>query len=233
MQKAAFINLFSGPLGVFICMLVLISSTVYAECPFHKPITTVNFETKSVEYIREHDASELTNMHSRGQFTGTRVLGLTGGDVGVSFTAKFQASPYTDLENHYCLTVKSVNATFSALPKIYIAENFRRGTCEYAKVLAHELKHVKILKKAHTESLHEYRKYLNLTASQIPVLPPMLLSDVNLRKQQLVTYIRDDLHGYLQDVERDIEIRQKELDSKEEYERIWDKCEKWDKRLKK
>lgn len=233
MQKACSNQYFLSCFGIFICAIVLNSGAAYAECPLHKPITTVNFETNPVEYIREHDASELTQMHSGGQYTGARVLGLTGGDVGVSFTARFKASPYPDIENHYCLTVKSVNATFSSFPRIYIARNFRRGTCEYAKVLAHELKHVKILKNAHIEFLPEYRKYLNLTVSQIPVIPPILLSDVNLIKQQLITYIRNDLRGYLQNIEREIEIRQKSLDSKEEYERVLDRCEKWDERLEK
>lgn len=233
MQKACSNQYFLSCFGIFICAIVLISGAAYAECPLHKPITTVNFETNPVEYIREHDASELSYMHSGEHYAGLHVLGLTGGGISVRFSASFQALPYADLENHYCLNVKSVNATFSASPKIYIAKNFSRGTCEYAKVLEHELEHVKILKNAHTEFLQEYRNYLYLAASQIPVLTPMLLSDINLYKQQLITYISNDLNGYLQETEREIEIRQEALDSNEEYRRVLEKCEKWDKRLEK
>lgn len=160
---------------------------------------------------------------------GNQVLGLAGGEVGTKFTAAFETKNYRD--GLICLNVKEIKATFFAHPKVHIASNFKRGTCEYVNVLKHEEKHVRVLKKTHKEFMPKYKKHLRVTAKKLPILEPMSLKDANSKKQIFVTHIQKDLSAYMQKIMQEVEIRQKEVDSAEEYERVLNQCRKWDQRL--
>ncbi len=197
------------------------------ECKPHRPSTRLDYNVEKTEYLRMLDANQLTMLHSATR--SNKVLGLAGGEVGMRFEATFEAKEVTN--KLYCLNVKKINATLYAKPQVHIAKNFRRGTCEYNAVLKHENKHVDVLKRAHKEYLPQFRKHLRVTSKKIPVLPPMSLAQANQRKHQLIAEIRADLQAYLNEITEEVDKRQKKVDTEEEYQRVHDRCRRWEKRL--
>jgi len=165
-----------------------------------------------------------------GMIARGNIMGLAGGEIEMRFNATFEAVPYNDQPNHYCLNVKTVRATINSKPKVYIAKNFSRGTCEYAATLKHELKHVKVLKRAHKEALPAFRKHLNESTKSLPVLAPMRISNVNEGKQNLISHLKNELQSYIKLIEQDVELRQREIDSQEEYDQVWQRCDKWNRK---
>lgn len=208
------------------CFLIL-SPLAHAECRPHRPSTSLKYEVEPTQYLRTLNAQQLTSFHS-GQGPNT-VLGLAGGEVGTSFEAFFEVKEVKN--NLYCLNLEKIKAVLFAKPQVHIAKNFRRGTCEYNAVLKHENKHVDTLKRAHKEYLPFYRKHLRVTSKKVPVLPPMKLAEANQKKYMLVAQIKKDLQGYLDTIMKDVAKRQAKVDSTKEYERVWRRCGKWEKRL--
>lgn len=202
-----------------------------AQCPPHTPVTSINYEVKPFTYNRDYSVEELTSMHNPDKKrTRGRVMGSANGDVEIRVDTTFRAEPYNNQINQYCLNVKTIRATLYSMPKVFIASNFGRGTCEYATTLKHELKHVKMLKRTHTKELPAFRKYLNDNANNLPVFAPMSLSQINEEKQNIANGIKDDLQNYMKTIEQEVEIRQQEVDSEEEYDHVLQRCDRWDRK---
>ncbi len=196
-------------------------------CKPHRPSTSLANKIESTKYVRSLNTEELTRLHSRAG--NNLVMGLAGGEVGTRFQAYFDVKPISG--NLYCLNLERIKATLYAKPKVHIAKNFRRGTCEYNAVLRHEEKHVAALKRTHSQYLPGYRKHLRLTSMKVPVLPPMTLAEANEKKNILIKRIGEDLRSYLEIIMKDVADRQAEIDSSEEYQSVWNKCDRWEKRL--
>lgn len=167
-------------------------------------------------------------MHSGG--TGSRTLGVAGGNVGVKFVTHFKPIPQRG-SKLYCLQVKKIEATFYAQPVVQIAKNFKRGTCEYHKVLTHENEHVDTLKKAHRYHLPFFRKHLRVTSKDLPTLEPVSIQGMKEQKQLVVDTINADLSEFMQEIERDVAERQARLDTAKEYQKVWSRCNNWEKHL--
>lgn len=217
--------------------LVLLSSFIaffsahnaYAnrECPPHRPSTSLDYKVEKTQYLRNLSTDQLSLMHiASGPNT---VLGLAGGQVGTEFEATFEVEDIGN--NMYCLNLKKIDAVLFAKPQVHIAKNIRRGTCEYNAVLKHEDKHVETLKRAHKEYLPHYRKHLRMTSIKVPILPPMKLAEANLKKMVLIQHIKQDLSEYLNEIMKDVAERQAKVDSAREYQKVWDRCRKWEKRI--
>lgn len=197
------------------------------KCSVHRPSTSLKYKVEPTQYLRTLDATALTAMHMQ---TGpNKVLGLAGGAVGTKFEATFEVESIG--ANKYCLNLEKIEATLFAKPQVHIAKNFKRGTCEFNAVLKHENKHVDTLKRAHKEYLPHFRKHLRITSKKVPVLPPMKLSEAELKKEIIVQQISKDLSTYLNTIMEDVAERQKKVDSTREYQKVWDRCRKWEKRL--
>ena len=221
-------SLFVFGFTVFFCFM----QGAYAlECEKHKPKTYLLPEIKPVEYIRNISSDELSSMHLGGSTSHTsRVLGLAGGPLGTKFSVDFEAVEVA--KKLYCLRAKKIKAYFFAKPKIYIASNFKRGSCEYNKVLKHETEHVTILKRAHKEYTPKYRHHLRKLSYNIPTLSPTKLIDVNKQKDLLVAELNKEMSAYLSVITKDISKRQAVIDTPEEYARVYSKCKRWEKKLR-
>lgn len=210
-----------------ICVIAVPSFAEAKTCRKHRPITRLKYEVEPTQYIRDLSANELTAWHSGGG--PSTVLGLAGGEVGTRFETSFETKPVGN--NLYCLNVKRINAVLFVRPQVHIARNFKRGTCEYNAVLRHEDKHVRVLKQAHTEYLPKYQHHLRTTSKKIPKLPPMTLAQANQERHALVEQIKRNLSSYLEVIMSDVARRQQKVDTAEEYQRVAERCRKWEKRL--
>ncbi len=207
------------------------STGVYAQtlCDAHNPTSSLQYDIGVTEYVRDISSKELTQMQGPHGFQNHEILGLAGGESGLRFEVTFLAQQYA--EKKYCLRVKSIEAKFYAKPRIYIASNFKRGSCEYNKVLKHEAEHVKILKRAHREYVPKYRSHLYKISKTIPVLEPIDLIDVNSQKEELIRYIDSELASYMSVITQEVAKRQKEIDTPQEYKQVYSRCKRWEKKL--
>ncbi|MBI1300294.1 MAG: hypothetical protein GC137_01420 [Alphaproteobacteria bacterium] len=199
-------------------------------CPNHVPGIYLEYDKEQTEYIRTITSKVLSERafvdHA---ISSSPIIGIAGGEVGTRFDADFKAIEVGN--DQYCLNLRSVRAVLFSKPKVAIAREFIRGSCEYSRILHHELKHVKILERAHKEYLPLYKNHIGRVAYELPVLAPTRLVDVNTQKEYLVRQIQRELVPYVENMMRDIALRQKEIDTPEEYQEVYSKCERWEQKL--
>lgn len=223
MQGACFIFGVAGLIGFSF------SQAQAKECQSYEPQTSLSYESKPVEYVQAKNARELKIMHRPDRDASAEVLGLAGGDVGTSFNAVFEAQHLEDKE--YCLVVTSLHAELFSAPKIQIAREFARGSCEYNSVIEHERKHVEVLKNAHSYHMPKYRNHIEDVAEDLPASEPFTLDELNAKKQEMIDYISYRLNEYLEKMMYDVAERQKRIDTDREYQRIQAQCGNWDSEL--
>lgn len=184
---------------------------------------------KPTEYIRNISARDLTDSH-RGDNEASIILGHAGGSVRTSFTMEYEFIPLR--ARLYCFRVKKIRARFVAEPVIHIASNFKRGSCEYSRVLRHENEHVKILRKVHKGHVAGYKADLREVARKIPNFPPMKITAIEQYKTEAAEYIDEAMSEYMEYITMDVLARQKAFDTPEEYQRMNKQCKRWGKKLK-
>ncbi len=213
-------------------LLSIISKDIYAsQCSAHDPTIYLRHLVNPTKYIRNISSKELNAAHyGSGSAIGT-ILGVSGGDLESNFNAKFEIIPSTG--TLFCLQLVNVEANFSATPKVYIASNFPRGSCEYSNVLRHELKHVSILKNTHMEYVVNYKEYIASLFNEMPILPPMKLSQAMVAKDSIVEQLNIKLADYINLIIKDLIIRQKNIDTRQEYRLQQGKCKNWEEKLNK
>lgn len=212
---------------IFIIIFISIAHPVHARCKSQQPRSFVTYETEKTEYIITKDVNSLTTMH--GKIGPRHVLGLAGGEVGAKLTADFELKRETD--GRYCLYIDKVNTVFYAKPKVYIASNFKKGTCEYSQVLKHEEKHVKTLKRAHKDYMSRFRSHMRWSLRDLPVFEPMSVDEANEKRGEYMQMISNNLTSFIEKINEDVAERQRKVDSKEEYARVLKNCSRWDDRL--
>ncbi|PCJ95869.1 MAG: hypothetical protein COA45_11830 [Zetaproteobacteria bacterium] len=213
-----------------LCSLWLITPVLAAErCSNHRTGISLSYSMKPTEYIRDISARELTDSHKGGNEAGI-ILGHARGAVRTGFTMEYEFTPLR--ARLYCFRVKKIRARFIAEPIIHIASNFKRGSCEYSRVLRHENEHVKILRKAHKGHVAGYKAHLRKVVRKIPDFPPMKITEIEQYKAEAADYINKAMSEYMEYITKDVLARQKKFDTPKEYQRVNKQCKRWDKKLK-
>ena len=195
-------------------------------CSNEEPQVIVKLATAPTKYIKTKDAFDLTAMHNSGR--GSVTLGLAGGPISITMKGRFQVST---MRGHSCIELSRLEVLFWAKPQVHIASNFERGSCEYREVLAHEQKHIRVLRKFVREQApklkREVRKIVKATKTQHKVRDYQIeaaQSDVEKR-------IFKRIQAYQNRIMPILDARQKAIDTPEEYRRVAAQCDNWGKKL--
>ena len=213
-------------LGVFtVSGLTVFSNTAHAiKCEKVKPSYSFKTSTARTEYIRTESAASLTDMHD-SQSGGT-VGGLGGGETGFKVETEFS---YITDRKAACVHLKHIKLTFYAKPTIHIASNFRRGSCEYSAVFAHEKKHVREVQKFVREFGPKMKNKLarEILPSTQTQYGPIDADKVENAQEKIQEDIFTALEEYQQEIMPILAERQQAIDSPEEYARVDSKCNGW------
>ncbi len=197
-------------------------------CDAQRPSTSVTYEIEKTRYEKSVSFRTLTMMHSNGK---QRVLGTAGGNVGSSFNLKFEMEPVKGSQDLFCLQLKDIDAVFYAKPVIHIASEFRLGTCEYNRVLAHENKHVKTLKREHKRAMPSFSKHMRLIKRILPDLEPVTMRSMPEQQKIYGDIVKDHINSFVEALSADVAKEQAKIDTPEEYAKVWKRCEKWEERM--
>ncbi len=199
------------------------------ECNADEPKIRVQHTTNRPKYIRSLGYEELTKMHGGKKDVGKVTTGLASGETGFTMQAKFTAASIG--RKRYCLSLEELRVKLVAKPKIYVAKNFPRGSCEYNAILKHEKQHVKITKKTLKDHTSKYRRYIEKNMDQVAKSAIVTIGDITEQKEKLNDEVTHFLQIYMDTVYEDMARRQAEIDTPEEYARIHDKCRKWKEKM--
>ncbi|MDX1922088.1 MAG: hypothetical protein SFW65_03035 [Alphaproteobacteria bacterium] len=122
-----------------------------------------------------------------------------------------------------CGQIKSIQVEFGFKDnKIYVAKEFPKRSCPFKVVLAHEEKHKAVDRALLEDHSEKIRIAMRDIAKKIGVVQS---ASAVVVEDQINSVLNQEVNKLMRGVEDDLKERQKEVDTKEEYQRVTDSCE--------
>lgn len=216
--------------------LHLASANIQCTMP-RAPEITVSASGLQTKIIETKGIQELTMM-SNAAGTETpydknavvHTEGLRLGRIGLKGAYEFQTQTYPDL-GKACFFVSKVNIKVELDPTIYIAKEFKHGTCHYNAVLEHERKHVALDRKTVNKYLNVMVKAVNNTLKKVGyVHGPYDVAQIPALERQIEGILNSVIEQFYDNMNRENDALQKTtVDTLAEYQRVDALCKDKDK----
>ncbi len=155
---------------------------------------------------------------------GSQILGLTSYPLEIKTAARYS---YVPVGKTYCFFVTEIDVTLRyPTMDIYVAKEYRPGSCPYHEILLHEEDHVRVAR----ASLELYAPKVRqaLTSYLIPTgLEPVVVSSPAQAKQRMKGLSKKLLDPVYQEMMDELRKGQAALDTPSEYRRIRRRCRRW------
>ena len=132
--------------------------------------------------------------------------------------------PYGDA---YCFWVKDIDVLLRyETPDVYIAREYRRGSCNYKVTLEHEMQHVKVARKYLGRFVTKMRS--TLTSLLIPKPKSAVVIESPAKaKHEAEELLEKLIYSVYKQLRIEIGKAQAKVDSPREYKRVGRKCKNW------
>jgi hypothetical protein len=155
---------------------------------------------------------------------GSQILGLTSYPLEIKTAARYS---YVPVGKTYCFFVTGIDVVLRyPTMDIYVAKEYRPGSCPYHEILLHEEDHVRVAR----ASLELYAPKVRqaLTSYVIPTgLEPVVVSSPKQAKQRMKGLSQQLLKPVYQEMMDELRKGQAALDTPSEYRRIRRRCKRW------
>lgn len=155
---------------------------------------------------------------------GHRILGLAEAGLEFGWAVSFQWQPYGA---GYCFWVRRTKlAIRQPSPDIYVAREYRRSSCAYQAILAHERRHMKISR----DQINRYLPRLRwvLTSLRIPTAGrPMFVASAEAAKTEVRVLMKELAEPLFREMGQALRQAHAKLDSPASYRRLRKKCKRW------
>lgn len=206
-------------------ILALVGPAWAQECPGSNEIPyDIELKIDIPEPRLHHDRSigELNQMAPHAP--GRRVLGLAVTGLEFEFGGRFE---WQEWGTGHCFWVRRTELTIHhPSPDIYVAREYRRGSCPYRMILAHERQHM-------SNSRDQINRYLPrlrwvLTSLRIPTgRRPIFVTSAEEAKTEIRALMKELSDPLFQEINKAMHELQAKLDSPASYRRLRKKCKKW------
>ncbi len=160
-----------------------------------------------------------TSSHTFTKF----VLGFTQGSSELSSKLKFK---YIKKDNQYCVWLNDLELNFE-IDKldVYIPSDFKSNSCKFREVKKHEFEHVSIHKKTFYEYLSKLKELFKNHENKKD--DAILVKHIETAKEIYQEELNSILENFQNDYHNELNKRQKQIDTDENYKEIASRCEKW------
>jgi hypothetical protein len=190
------------------------------------PEIQVNYAEKQPVFLNSYTTDELRAI---APSLGTAKLadfpitsGVTQGKITMETSILFRSQG--NLLGRYCLWQAEVTINVSYRPEVYIAKEYRPGSCRYMQTKLHELRHVEVDKGVMKELLPGVKKVVTARAAKIGVRGPFDETQREAAKSILLHSMQDAVSAELDKIESVRQTRQQVIDTPAEYTRLSQSC---------
>jgi hypothetical protein len=221
------------PYGVVLAALSLMLSTealaasaqTTADCPGDPEIGhDIELKIEIPEARLHHNLSIAQLGASVLHGPRSRVLGLANVRLEFGWSVGFEWRSWGD---GFCFWVRRTVLTIRhPSPDIYIAREYRRGTCPYRTILGHERRHIRISK----ELIDRYIPRLRwvLTSLRIPTgARPVFVSSAENAKPEISALMKELAEPLFQEMGKALRETQAKIDTATNYRRLRKICRNW------
>ncbi len=153
-----------------------------------------------------------------------RVLGLANTGLQFKWRVNYTSSAFGDA---FCFWVNRVDLTLRyPSPDIYVAREYRPGTCQYGAILEHEREHYRISRAV----LRRYAPRLQTALASLTIptgLRPVLVDSPKAAGEKVQALMRRHVDPIHREMDRSLRKAQAEIDSPAEYRRTFNQCRDW------
>ncbi len=206
-------------------LMVSIEALAAADCPSDLGIDyDIELKIDIPEPRLNHDLSiaELNRKALHGP--GHRVLGLAETGLEFGWSVRFEWQQWGD---GLCFWVRRTALNIrQPSPDIYVARKYRRSSCAYQAILAHERQHMKISRKQIDRYLPRLRWVL--TSLRIPTAErPIYVTSAEAAKSEIRGLMKDLAEPLFREMRQALRAAQAKLDSPASYRRLRKRCKRW------
>ncbi len=182
----------------------------------------VNIDVNEPDIYNNLSKAELggSNAHGRrGQTLGTMQSG-----VSLSWSINYQFREAGDV---VCFAVASadVDLAYDQLD-IYIAADYQPQSCQYEAVLDHEQEHVVVAQTTMRAYEQRFRDALDSRSIPTPDRPAEARSQAEAQAE-VDQLFKQKLLPLLEEMTQELEVRQAQVDTLENYQKTWRRCRRW------
>lgn len=231
------------PLKVLLASTLLVPAGAKVDrnnCAKNKPFNTrinVHLEIPEVKYNHKLSAKKLTkdqqsvidewkNENEDHVWSSKElyVKGLARGGMGVRTRSRFLGKAYDRYGMYYCPFVKELNIEVFYATQIFVAKELKKGTCDFNVTLEHEVRHHETNVAAVEDVLIKLKKELpQIIAYMERRYVPR--SEMEKGFESLSSGLSDAIEVYGEYMYKEIDKRNKPIDSPENYERESNLCD--------
>lgn len=217
----------AGAAAAMIASLTLWSATAWSDdrCPPHDATAySINVEADipAARLDRSRSRAQLNGFAPHGK--GGNVLGLMRAGYEFSMSSSYA---YDEVDGGYCFWVDIVDVMLRYQSMdVYVAKEYRPGSCAYRAILAHEQTHVDIAR----TFVQRYRPRVRsaLTSLRIPTArAPNFVNSIEQARVQSNTLLGQLLNPVIRQLEKSMNDAQAELDTPQSYRRVLRQCSDW------
>lgn len=198
-------------------------------CPTHPAATvTVSMTEKPPVFINNISTTQLSNQkvdtvvprkHDEVFTTG----GITNGKISAGFKIGYRRL-VNPQNGEACLWSDKIEVSVSYDPTVYIASEYKPGTCRYNSIAEHEMRHVTtdiITLRQYVPSLRDAVRRTAETFGTQHVPNP---ADIERRQKDMSDRVQDTMTRIADQMERARAQRQQQIDTRAEYLRLSNMC---------
>jgi len=208
-------------LSFFYLSIVFANNAMALYCPkAEKPTLTFSMKKKETQFVFSSDETYLTSQATHSPKTSNFDKWKTQGLMSSKFPnyqlqAKISAYSYPDLKKA-CYFIEQINFDWVFAPTIYIAKEHKKNSCKYNTVIAHERRHVEI----DIEILKKYKDAIKNNLEEQtskPIETGLIDEDPEIN---LLNRIEENLKPVIDQMIKERNYRQSQIDTVEEYKKM-------------
>ncbi len=203
----------------------------YEGCP-SAPLAHIRVETQKqpLDVDLSRSTAQLQTLQVDSALIQDRAHARLGGLMAGELTLQsvINTNTLVDRRGQWgCLWLDEVIVEVTIIPKIYIARQYRPGSCEYAAVLEHELRHVQVEEAVVRRYSPIIRRHLQDTAARIGTVRVDAAHKMEAAQKRLNQTVQEALDTVAQRLFADRARMQQAVDTPAEYRRVAKQCSNW------
>lgn len=200
-----------------------------STCPQQSPAkVTMVFNNNLPVENNTLTSAELGNFHISTTFSKSRkemftVGGVTVSDFSPQFLVTFEGS--TDpVSGKTCLSAKTIELSLTYNPVVYIASEYKQGSCRHKEVMLHEVRHVNTDIITFKEYLPVLQADMAAAAAALKPMGPLSPAEVLPARDKIVDILQAALGVSIDKIGKVLHQRQQAIDTRQEYLRSSRAC---------
>lgn len=180
-----------------------------------------NFSRTKAQLKRaDIDTELIKSMHNHqvGGLTSSRYSARTSGETMMT---RNRATGET------CIWYSRLDVTVTLNITVYVAREYRRGSCEFRAIWDHEMKHVEVARDVARRHAPRIRAAVERIARELGnngVVGPLKARDVDEGRKRMEDWVQYALEETMRDLDRESYVRQNQIDTPAEYARVARQC---------